>query len=177
MSSQGSPANCSTSWFPWQPSFPSQCDFWIGDLVSPSLPSVSPIWRFVLFWLFFLQRKKNILLGVRRRGKGWQSTKQIPSTCLCKLFMLLMHYASCMRHVNQTVLFHVLSPCKQVVIWHGHIHTEFCLAPIHKLFWALSLTEAWSDAFPYWCAYKDEAVILTVYGYYRCVSYATPKVI
>lgn len=43
---------------------------------------------------------KKSLSGGSKRGKAWQSTKQIPSTCLCKLFMLLMHYASGMRHTQ-----------------------------------------------------------------------------
>lgn len=95
----------------------------IGDSLSPCLPSVSPIWMLALV---FFYKDKNSLLGRSRREKGWQSTKQITSPCLCKLFMLLIHHASGMRHSNQAALFHVLSPCKEVVIWQSHSRTEFC---------------------------------------------------
>ena len=90
------PTNCSTSWFPWQHAFPSQCDFGLETQFHPVCHLSLQYGG--LFWFF--TKEKNSLLGRRRRGKAWQSTKQIPSTCLCKLFMLLMHYASGMRHTQ-----------------------------------------------------------------------------
>lgn len=66
----------------------------------PCLPSVPSIWRFVLDLNKREREKKISLLGGGMGAQSWQSTKQIPSTCLCKLFMLLMHYASAMRHTQ-----------------------------------------------------------------------------
>lgn len=90
---------------------------------------------------FGLHKRSIGAWGGSRRRKGWQSTKQIPSTCFCKLFMLLMHYASGMRRTQITQ--HCFMFSLHVSRWFGSLTPpEFCLAPILRLCWAQSLTRS-----------------------------------
>lgn len=119
-----------------------------------------------LFWIFHTQKK-----GGSREKALWQSTKQIPSTCLWKLFMLPMHYASRVRHTptedSAGFMFTFMSPGKQVVIWHNHRHPQFCLASIHKLFRSLTALLHLNIQM------KMRVFPRMAWQMYRCVSCAT----
>jgi len=116
---------------------------------------------------FFTHTKK----GGSREKALWQSTKQIPSTCLWKLFMLPMHYASRVRHTptedSAGFMFTFMSPGKQVVIWHNHRHPQFCLASIHKLFRSLTALLHLNIQM------KMRVFPRMAWQMYRCVSCAT----